>query len=92
MCTQVAILAALSLQGAICNCQFGTTNVSTSLLMQTVSIIVLSISSRHETIVFAALNAGSRFVNGIEYELRSQLRSVSFRAGLVLALGAGATR
>jgi len=92
LCTQVAILAALSLQGAICSCQFGTTNVSTSLLLQTVSNIVLSISSRRETIVFAALNAGSRFVNGVEYELHFQLRSVLFRAGLVLALEAGATR
>jgi hypothetical protein len=79
------------LRGAICRWYFGI-EVSTSLLLQTVSIFVPSISSRHETIVFAALNAGSRFVNGIEYELRSQLRSVSFRAGLVLALGAGATR
>ena len=109
MCTQVVILAALSLQGAICSCQFGTTNVSTSLLMltalcnkgyyvctrvatvaalslrgaicrwyfgievstslllQTVSIFVPSISSQRETIVFAARNAGSRFVDGIEY-------------------------
>ena len=91
MCTRAATVAALSLRGAICRWYFGI-EVSTSLLLQTVSIFVPSISSRHETIVFAALNAGSRFVNGIEYELRSQLRSVSFRAGLVLALGAGATR
>ena len=91
MCTRAATVAALSLQEAICRCHFGI-EVSTSLLLQTVSVIVPSISSQRETIVFAARNAGSRFVNGIVYELRFQLRSAPFGAELVLALEAGATR
>jgi len=52
----------------------------------------LYFSSQQETIVFAVLHAGSPFVNGIELELRYPLRSALFRAGLVFALGAGATR
>ena len=66
MCTRAATVAALSFRGAICRCHFGI-EVSTSLLLQTVSILVPSNSSQHETIVFAARNAGSRFVDGIEY-------------------------
>ena len=52
----------------------------------------LYLSSQQETNVSAALHAGSQFVSGIELELRYPLRSAPFRAGLVFALGAGATR